>query len=308
MHSFRDFRKVITMELRLLKYFLEAANELNITRAAQRLHITQPSLSRQIADLEHEVGRKLFTRERFGIRLTEEGVLLKKRAQEIIGLEEKTLSELSGTNNENIIGTVYIGAGETIGIKHISRVLKKLRTDHNGIRYRMISGDSEDVSDKLEKGLVDFGLFIGRTGIHISSSYNYIALSDSDVWGVVVRSDDTLAGKTGVTPDDLKGRELLFSYQAKTQGEFSEWLGYSFDELDIIGTYNLAYNSSVMVREGLGILVTIDGIISTGGESGLKFIPLTPELKAGLVLAWKKSAVFSKAALKFLEYFKASLA
>ena len=289
------------MELRLLKYFLEIANEENITKAAEKLHITQPTLSRQIAGLEQEIGRKLYTRESYGIRLTEEGRLLKKRAQEILELEDKTLTELTGTN---IHGTVFIGAGETAGVKNISKVLRDLRRDYPDINYRMISGDAEDISDKLAKGLIDFGLFVGKVNL---KDYECITLPDADRWGLIIRRDDELAGKKFIAPEDLRGRELLFSHQAKSHGEFSDWLGYSMNELDIIGTHNLAYNASVMVREGLGILITIEGIVNTSRENGLKFIPLRPEIKAELVLAWKKEAVLSKAAQKFLELFKASV-
>lgn len=282
------------VELRLLRYFLEAANEGNISRAAEHLHITQPSLSRQLARLEGEFGKKLYTRENYGIRLTEEGLLLKKRAQEIIELEAKTREEITATT-DTISGTIHIGAGETVGVRHIAEILRKLREKYPQITYRMTSGDAEDVSDKLDKGLTDFGLFVGRVPLN---KYNCITLPYADRWGVIVRDDDELAGHERITPEDLRGRELLFSHQAKTHGEFSEWLGYSVEELNITGTHNLAYNASVMVREGLGILLTIEGIVN--GE-GLKFIPLKPEISAGLVLAWKKGAVLSKAAVKFLE-------
>ena len=291
------------IELRLLKYFLEASNELSITRAAKRLHIPQPSLSKQLGILEREVGRKLYVRENYGIRLTNDGILFRKRAQEIIDLEEKTLAELAGTDRNNITGTVYIGAGETAGVRHIGRVLRELRREYPGINYRMISGDFEDVAEKLGKGLIDFGLFVGKANF---SDYDYISLPYSDRWGAIVRDDDELARHENILPDDLRGRELLFSHQAHTHGEFSEWLGFRSDELKITGTHNLAYNASIMVREGLGILITIEGIVNTEGNSGLKFIPLEPEIKAGLVLAWKKDAILSKAAQKFRQNLKAS--
>ena len=282
------------MEIRLLRYFLEAANEGSITYAARRLHITQPSLSRQLALLEEQLGRTLYTRESRGIRLTEDGLLLRKRAAEILALEAKTLEELSASS-PSITGTIYIGAGETAGISNIAAILRDLRAQHPAITYRMISGDAEDITDKLDKGLVDFGLFVGKVSLW---KYDCLTLPDSDRWGVIVRTDDELAGLSGITPQDLRGRQLLFSHQAKSHGEFSEWLGYPLDELDIIGTHNLAFNASVMVREGLGVLLTIEGIVNS---EGLKFIPLEPEIKADLVLAWKKGAVLSKAAHKFLE-------
>lgn len=289
------------IELRLLKYFLEAAREGSITKAAERLHITQPSLSRQIASLETELGKKLYVRMNYGIRLTEEGLLLMKRAEEMTELEEKILAEISG---DEIHGTVYIGAGETAGVRYIASVMKALREKYHGIKYRMISGDAEDVSDKLDRGLIDFGLFVGKVNLR---KYDCISLPDSDSWGVIVRRDDEFALRDYISPNDLRGRALLFSHQAKTQGEFSEWLGYPVDELDIIGTHNLVYNASVMVREGLGIIITIAGIVNTNEDSGLKFVPLMPEIKAGLSVAWKKDNMFSKAAKKFLEYLRASV-
>ncbi|MBR1658000.1 MAG: LysR family transcriptional regulator [Synergistaceae bacterium] len=292
------------MELRLLKYFIEAANELSITRAAQRLHITQPSLSRQLGTLEREIGRKLYVRESYGIRLTQDGILFRKRAQEIIDLEAKTLQEFSQTDKQIITGTVYIGAGETAGVKHIGKILRELRSEYPAINYRMISGDFEDIAEKLGKGLIDFGLFVGKVSLR---DYNIITLPYTDTWGVIVKNDDPLTELEYITPDNLRDKELLFSHQAQTQGEFSEWLGFRSDELNITGTHNLAYNASVMVREGLGVLITIDGIISTGSESGLKFIPLMPEMKAELILAWKKEAILSKAAQKFLQDLRKSL-
>ena len=283
------------MELRTLKYFLEVAREGNITRAATHLHITQPTLSRQIAQIEDELGEKLYTRENYGIRLTEEGLLLKKRAEEMLELEEKIRLEFSGGN---ISGTIYIGAGETVGIKHIAKIIKHLREKYHEIKFRMISADAEDVTDKLDRGLIDFGVFVGKMNL---DKYDCITLPHYDTWGIMTRYDDELASKKFIVPEDLRGRELLLSHQAKVQGEFVEWLGYSVDKLNIIGTHNLAYNASVMVREEVGVLLTISGIVNVAGENDLRFIPLRPELKAGLVLAWKKDAVISKAARKFLE-------
>ena len=292
------------MEIKFLRYFLEAAKELNITRASQRLHMTQPSLSKQLGILEREIGRKLYVRENYGIRLTPDGILFRKRAQEIIDLEERTRAEFAANDSQIISGTVYIGAGETAGVSHIGQVIREIRAEYPGIKYRMISGDFEDVTEKLSKGLIDFGLFVGKVNL---KDYDCIQLPYSDTWGAVVRSDDPLAQNESITPNDIKDRELLFSHQAQAHGEFSEWLGFRSDQLNITGTHNLAYNASVMVREGLGVLITIDGIISTGSESGLKFIPLKPEIKAGLVLAWKKEAILSKAAQKFRQAMKHSL-
>ena len=291
------------MEMKLLRYFLEAANELNITRTAAKFHIAQPAMSKQLGKLERELGRKLYVSNKHGIRLTPDGVLFRKRAQEIVDLEEKTLAEFAGNDCQNITGTVYIGAGETQGVKYVGRVLREIRAEYPGISYRMISGDFEDVAEKLGKGLIDFGLFVGKANLR---DYDCISLPYSDRWGVVVRVDDALAERGGISPDDLRDRELLFSHQAHTHGEFSEWLGFRSDQLNITGTHNLAYNAAIMVREGLGVLITIEGIVNTENDSGLRFIPLMPEIKAGLVLASKKNAILSKAAQVFRQSLIAS--
>ena len=286
------------MELRVLKYFLEAARDGNITKAAARLHITQPTLTRQLHQLEDELGVKLYNRGSYNIRLTPEGILLKKRAQEIIDLEEKVKNEFAAANDE-ISGVVYIGAGESAGMAFIGKILKNLINKYPKVKYRMISEDREGVSWKLDRGLIDFGVFVGKANL---DKYNYIVLPDSDRWGVLVLKDDALAAKGFAEAEDLLGRPLLASHQAVSEGEFEEWLGYSEANLNIVGTHNLIYNASVMLRERLGILLTIDGIIDTEFEgSELKFLPLRPEIKARLALAWKKDAVFSQAAAKFLE-------
>ncbi|MBR1419214.1 MAG: substrate-binding domain-containing protein [Synergistaceae bacterium] len=207
-------------------------------------------------------------------------------------------NEFASVDNE-ISGVVYIGAGETAGMAFIGKILKNLINKYPKVKYRMISEDREGVSWKLDRGLIDFGVFVGKANL---DKYNYIVLPGQDSWGVLVLKDDALAAKGFVEAEDLLGRPLLASYQAVSEGEFEEWLGYSEENLNIVGTHNLIYNASVMLREKLGILLTIDGIIDTEFEgSELKFLPLRPEIKARLALAWKKDAVLSQAAAKFLE-------
>ena len=287
------------MELRVLKYFLEIAKDENLTRAAERLYITQPTLTRQLHQLEEELGKKLYTRTNYKIRLTDEGKLLKERAQEFLDLEEKTKADIQGSS-ENISGVIYIGAGETVGIRFVGKILKKLITQYPKINYRMISADSEGVTEKLDRGLLDFAVFVGKNKIE---KYNYITLPDSDRWGVIIQKDSPLAKKEFITPEDLLKMPLLTSYQAIKENEFEGWLGYPQEKLNIIGFHNLVYNASVMAREGLGAVLTIENIIK---EDELKFLPLKPELRARLTLAWRKNAMFSKAAKKFLEYVKIS--
>jgi len=288
------------MELRVLKYFLEIAKDENLTRAAERLYITQPTLTRQLHQLEEELGKKLYTRTNYKIRLTEEGKLLKERAQEFLELEEKTKADIKGSS-DNISGIIYIGAGETIGIRFVGKVLKKLITQYPKINYRMISADSEGVIEKLDRGLLDFAVFVGKTKIE---KYNFLTLPDSDRWGIMLPKNLPLAQKDFVTPEDLLKIPLLTSYQSIKENEFEGWLGYPKEKLNIVGFHNLMYNGSVMALEGLGAILTIENIVH---EDELKFLPLKPELQARLVIAWRKNAIFSKAAEKFLEHVKIML-
>ena len=286
------------MELRVLKYFVEAARDENITKAAARLHVSQSSLTRQLHNLEEEIGKKLYTRSNYKINLTPEGLLLKKHAQEMIELEEKILLDFKDLSGD-ISGVVYIGAGETVGMALIGKILKNLINNYPKIKYRMISADREGVSEKLDRGLIDFGVFVGKVNL---AKYNYKILDYADRWGVLVLKDDMLALKGFAEPEDLLNRNLLASYQAIAENEFESWLGYEAEKLNIIGLHNLIYNGAVMAREGLGILLTIEGIINTDFNSDFRFVPLKPEINARLALAWKKDAAFSKAAQKFLEF------
>lgn len=284
------------MEIRILRYFLAAAREENITRAAAQLHITQPTLSRQLHQLEEEIGKKLYIRSNYNIKLTDEGMLLRKRAQEIIDLEEKTLAEFQ--TGEDISGNIYIGSGESYGIRFIGYALEILRSRHPDIHYLMISGDGNDIGEKLNRGLIDFGVFIGKVNL---KNYNYLKLPVKETFGLLLTKDDPLAQKEAVQPEDLLNRPLLFSRQTIEQGEFVDWLGYPIEELNIIGMHNLTYNASLMVEEGLAAALTLQGIINTTGESRLCFRPFFPNVTADLVLAWKRDAMFSPASEKFLE-------
>ena len=219
-------------------------------------------------------------------------------------MEEKAKEDLSSIQKD-ISGIVCIGAGETIGIRFVGRMMKELLGLYPNIHYRMISGDMEGVAEKLDKGLVDFGVFVGKVNL---DKYDYLVLPDADTWGVLLLKDDPIVKKGFVRPEDLLERPLLSSYQAMAEGEFVEWLGYPVERLNVVGLHNLMYNASVMVREGIGIVLTIDGIIDTSEQSDFRFVPLKPEMTARLVLAWRKDAVFSPAAGKFLELAREELA
>lgn len=289
------------MEIRVLRYFLAIAREGSITNAANFLHVTQPTLSRQIRDLEDELGQKLFTRGSHNMTLTVEGMILRKRAEEIVSMVDKTEAEFNSM--ENIIGgDIYIGGGETDAIKLVAQVAKDLRESYPGIHYHLYSGNSEDVTERLDKGLLDFGILIQPADI---SKYDYINIPAKDVWGVVMRKDSPLAEKKEINKEDLLNIPLICSRQAMSQerskNEFAEWFGEDFDKLDVVTTFNLVYNAAIMVESEIGYAVTIDKIANTSESSSLCFRPLAPRLDSGLNIIWKKYQVFSSAAELFLD-------
>ena len=295
------------MEIRVLKYFLAVAREGSITRAANSLHLTQPTLTRQIQELEKELNQKLLIRGKHKVTLTAEGVILKNRAQEIVDLVEKTEAEFNSIS-DTISGDIYIGGGETDSMKYIAQILKEIQEEYPNIKYHIHSGNAEDVTEKLDKGLLDFGLLIQPIDLE---KYDYYPLPAKDRWGVVMRKDSPLAQKDFITLEDLYGLPLLNSRQAlrktSTKNEFIEWFGGHFDELNTVATFNLVYNAAVMVKAGLGYAITLDKLVDISQESELSFRPLSPKLESGLYIVWKKNQVFSPAAALFLKLFKEQL-
>ncbi len=289
------------MEVRVLRYFLTVAREGNITRAADFLHVTQPTLSRQLKDLEQELGKKLFIRSSHSIILTDEGMLLRNRAEEIVNMMDKLEAEFSSME-ETIGGDVYIGGGETEAMKHIARVAKDVQVRYPNIRYHLYSGNEEDITERLDKGLLDFGILIQPADI---SKYNYLNMPAKDVWGVVMKKDSSLAVKESIQAADLVNVPLICSRQAMKQtfskNEFADWFGEDFHKLNIVTTYNLAYNAGIMVEEGVGYAITLDKIVNTSTTSNLCFRPLQPRLESGLNIVWKKHHVLSTAANAFLK-------
>ena len=288
------------MEIRVLRYFLAIAREGSITNAANFLHVTQPTLSRQIRDLEEELGQKLFIRGSHSMTLTPEGMILRKRAEEIISMVDKTEAEFNSMENM-VSGDIYIGSGETDVIKLVAQIAYELRVSYPGIHYHLYSGNSEDVTERLDKGLLDFGILIQPADI---SKYDYINLPARDTWGVIMRRDSPLAEKEVIRKEDLLGVPLICSRQAisgeRRGNEFAEWFGEDFDRLDIVTTFNLIYNAAIMVEAGIGYVLTIDRIVNTAESSNLCFRPLEPRLDSGLNVIWKKYQVFSSAAELFL--------
>lgn len=287
------------MELRVLGYFLAVAREQSIVRAAESLHLSQPTLSTQIKALEEELGKQLLIRGSKGTRkvtLTEEGMILRKRAEEILNLVQKTEREIS-LSDQMIVGDVYIGTGETDAIRFMARAAKELYKFYPGIHYHISSGNADFVSEQLDKGLIDFGIVFGNVD-HVK--YNSIELPFKDIWGVLMRRDSPLADKAEVQPEDLWDKPLIISNQDDSKGTLTAWIKKELSELEIVATYNLLFNASLMVEEGLGYAIGLDKIINTSGNSKLCFRPLFPQTESGMHIVWKRYQVFSKAAEKFI--------
>ncbi len=338
------------MELRVLTYFLAVAREQSIVKAAKSLHLSQPTLSTQIRAMEEELGKQLLVRGTKGSRkvtLTEEGMILRKRAEEILSLVQKTEREIS-LSDQTIVGDVYIGAGETDAVRFIARTARELYQIYPGIHYHISSGNSEFVTEQLDKGLIDFGIVFGNVDhakyhsielpykdlwgvlmkqdsplaektviepkdlwnqpLIISSQedtkYHSIELPYKDLWGVLMKQDSPLAEKTVIEPKDLWNQPLIISSQEDSQATLTTWIQKELSELEIVATYNLLFNASLMVEEGLGYAVGLDKIINTSGNSNLCFRPLSPRQEAGMHIIWKKYQVFSKASEKFIEKLK----
>lgn len=283
------------MEIRVLEYFLAVAREQSFSKAADSLHLTQPTLSRQLKDLENELGKQLFIRSSKKLSLTDDGMILRKRAEEIIDLVRKTESEINN-NDEQLSGDIYIGAGETDAVRILAKCFKSITSEKSALHLHIESGDSIDILYKLDKGLIDLALILGSID---TSKYDYIRLPVYDTWGVLMRNDCELAEKEYITADDLLDKPLIISRQALNKKEISKWFMGKTDKLNIVATYNLAYNASLMAEEKLGYVLTLDRLINTS-DSRLKFTPLYPEARIEINLVWKKHHPHSRALERFL--------
>ena len=292
-----DNKEVIILELRVLNYFLAVAREESISGAANALHLSQPTLSRQLKDMEDELGKQLFIRGSKRIELTDEGRILKKRAEEIIALVEKTENEIT-VSDEHISGDVFIGAGETVGVRFLTKAAKRVRDEYPDIHFHFISGDRSDVVERLDSGLVDFGLVFGSVD---ETKYESIKIPNSDVWGVLIRKNSPLAKKELIEPKDLYDKPLIVSRQAEKTGIVKRLLHRSADKLNIVATYNLIFNGALMVQDDLGCALCIESVHQPDRNTELIFKPLTNALTEEMHLIWKKDNVFSKASQKFFE-------
>lgn len=287
------------MELRVLRYFLEVAREGNVTHAAQRLHISQPTLSRQIKELEEELGKKLFTRSNYSVSLTEEGMLLRKRAEDILDMADKTIAEFQALDEVNG-GDVHIGCAESNGIAPFVQVIQSLQKQYPGIRYHFYSSGTEAVNERLDRGLLDFAIIVQEVD---PSKYNYLRIPVSDQWGLIMRKDSPLAQHSSIHLHDLMDIPLILSRQAMGE-EMPRWFGETQDKLHIVATYDLLFNTSVMVREGFGYVLGFDGLVYTGPDSDLCFRPLEPTLESPMYIIWRKYQVFSPAAALLMKKLK----
>lgn len=253
--------------------------------------------------MEKELGKQLLIRGTKGSRkvtLTEEGMILRKRAEEILNLVQKAQREIS-LSDKVIVGDVHIGTGETDAVRIIAKAARELYKTYPGIHYHISSGNAQFVIEQLDKGLIDFGIIFGPID---QTKYNFIEMPFKDTWGVLMLQDSPLAAKAAISPEDLWNKPLIISQQANAQGGLAAWMKKELSELEIVATYNLLFNASLMVEEGLGYAIGLDKIIHTSGNSNLCFRPLTPKKEAGMSIIWKKYQVFSKASEKFMQKMK----
>lgn len=291
------------MEIRTLRYFLAVAREGNMTRAAGGLHVTQPTLSKALRALEDELGKRLFTRHSFSISLTEEGALLRDRAEDLLLMVDKIEQEFLSLD-EVTGGDLYLGLAESYQIRYLAREIKRLKDRYPDLRYHITSGDTEQVTEGLDKGLLDFAVLCGLPN---ERKYEHLLFPEADYFGLVMRKDDCLAGREGIRVGDLVGLPLFCSEQS-WEGDIRPWAKERFGELRLEGSFRLAYNGSVFVKEGLGYLLALDGLVDTSSESGLVFRPLSPTLEVPLCLTWGRRQTLTPIAKRFLDQLRGMFA
>lgn len=287
------------MELRVLRYFVETAREESMTNAAVKLHVTQPTLSKQIKELEEELGQKLFVRGNYHIRLTPEGEILYKRALDILELADLTALEFASMNDFNG-GDIHLGCAESDGVTLLAKAARKLQTEYKNLHFHLYSGNAETVCERLDKGLLDFAVVVQNVDL---SRYKYLDLHVADTWGLIMRKDSPLVSKEYIAIEELTELPLIVSRQGTTN-EMPEWLQKNYDRLNIVATYDLIFNASILVKEGLGYALGLDKLVNTSAESILCFRPIIPLIASPLRLLWRKEQRFSKAASLYLEKIK----
>lgn len=285
------------MELRVLQYFLAVARENSISGAAEFLHLSQPTLSRQLKELEEELGKQLFIRGNRRITLTEEGMILRRRAEEVIELIKKAEDEITASD-ALLAGDIFIGAGETDGNRFLIKAMKAIQKDFPLVHFHIISGDKAMITEAIDRGLIDFGIVFGNID---TAKYDSIPVLYEDIWGVLMPRDAELAKKEFITAEDLMDKPLIISRQAFQNSELKNFFHMEQDKLNIAATYSLLFNGSLMVDEGLGYAICFDKLVNVSGNSNLCFRPLEPKIEAHMGIIWKKYQVFSKPVRKFLQ-------
>ena len=287
------------MEIRVLKYFVETAKQKSMTKAAKKLYVTQPTLSKQLKDLEDELGQKLFTRSNYSVNLTPEGEVLYKRAVDILSIVSKTEAEFKTMNDFNG-GDLYIGCAESYGITIIAKTIKNLTEKYPNIKFHLHSGNFQTVIEKLNYGVLDFAITVQDID---TSSFNSLSLPYMDTWGILMRRDSDLANKTEISIEDILKLPLILSSQGFSE-EMSNELKNIQSTMNIVGTYDLIYNASIFVKEGLGYAFCFDKLVDTSVDSGLVFKKISPTISSPMKIVWLGNQILSKTAELFLEYLK----
>ncbi|MBQ1492054.1 MAG: LysR family transcriptional regulator [Blautia sp.] len=285
------------MELRDLEYFLAIAREGSLTGAAKVLHLSQPGITRSLKALEEELGKQLIIRGNRSISLTEEGMILRRRAQELLSLAERTRSEIS-SSDAVIEGEIFLCAGETRGLHYLTKAAKALLLEHPKVQFHISSGDRTDVTEELEKGMIDFGLLLSPID---ETRYDHLLLPYEERWGILMRKDAPLASQEVIHPRDLIGKPLILPRGGDYAGTGSRVLGLSAEELTLQATYSLLFNASLMAIDGIGYVVGLDEILELGEDSPLCFRPLDPPVIGRMNVVWKKYQIMSHQARAFLE-------
>lgn len=287
------------MEIRVLRYFLEIAREGSMTRAADRLHVTQPTLSKQMKELEQELGKKLFRRGSTSVSLTDEGMLLRKRAEDLLAMADKIENEFRSLG-EIAGGDIYIGCAESYLIKYLAFAVRQLNEKYENIHYHITSGGTEQVTEMLDRGLLDLAFIVEPPDL---SKYNYMEVPEQDTWGVLMRKDSPLAEKSLIEIDDILPYPVFCSEQS-AEVDLPRWCGERIDQLNIMATFNLSGNAAVFAKEGLGIVLTFEKLIEVSEDSRLCFRRLAPALHTKMYVIWKKYQVFTPVANLLLSELK----
>lgn len=293
----RERKGTYAVELRTLRYFLAAAQEGNITRAADILHITQPTLSRQIMELERELGTTLMLRGKNGLTLTDDGLFFRQRAEKIVELADR-LEQNFTERKSDVSGLIAIGASESVGSRLFARLIKRFSDKYPLIQFHLYNEMADNIKDRLEKGLVDVGLLLEPVD---TSRYDFVRLSQKETWGILMRDDHPLAERKTIAPDEIAEYPLILPLRERVRNEILNWMRKEEKDLTIPLSYTLLSNAALMVEAGLGCAFCLDGALAIHSSPHLSFVPISPEHTTRSVLVWKKNQMFSPATALFIQ-------